>query len=252
MSFYKCFEDLERHQRYNTKYRHPPGNEIYRHKYEDGRELGVFEIDGQTQRVYCENLCYFAKLFLDHKTLQYDVTCFFFYIVGQWDEQGFHIIGYFSKEKVSAKDYNLACILCLPHQQRKGYGKFIIAFSYELSLKEGKLGTPERPFSDLGKASYRAWWLEKLLDILIQRKADADAGLCDNAISIKEISDMTSIMPEDIIGTLDEAGLLLFHNGTYILNLNSDQLPKLKKLAGRPGVPVHRASILWQRAEYPR
>ena len=54
------------------------------------------------------------------------------------------VIGYFSKEKFSADDYNLACILTLPPYQRKGFGKFIIAFSYELSKVERKCGTPER------------------------------------------------------------------------------------------------------------
>ena len=39
-------------------------------------------------------------------------------------------------------EYNLACILTLPCYQRKGYGKLMIAFSYALSLREGKLGTP--------------------------------------------------------------------------------------------------------------
>ena len=36
--------------------------------------------------------------------------------------------------------YNLACILTFPSAQRKGYGRFLISFSYELSKKEEKVG----------------------------------------------------------------------------------------------------------------
>ncbi|KAL7525954.1 hypothetical protein ACHAXR_001238, partial [Thalassiosira sp. AJA248-18] len=111
----------------------PPGDEIYR----EGN-LSVYELDGRDHRVYCQNLCLLAKLFLDHKTLYYDVDPFHFYVITEVDDEGAHIVGYFSKEKVSAEDYNLACILTFPQFQKCGYGKFIISLSYELSKREGK------------------------------------------------------------------------------------------------------------------
>mmetsp|Transcript_32400 Transcript_32400/g.73222 ORF Transcript_32400/g.73222 Transcript_32400/m.73222 type:complete len:356 (-) Transcript_32400:586-1653(-) len=84
--------------------RHPPGNEIYR---KDG--LSMFEVDGAENKEYCESLCYMAKLFLDHKTLYYEVDPFLFYVMCEYDERGFHPTGYFSKEKYSDVGYNLAC-----------------------------------------------------------------------------------------------------------------------------------------------
>ena len=48
--------------------------------------------------MFCQNLCYLAKLFLDHKTLYYDVDLFLFYVLCEVDERGYHIVGYFSKE----------------------------------------------------------------------------------------------------------------------------------------------------------
>lgn len=111
--------------------RQPPGREIYRYG-----KLSMFEIDGKNHKVYCQNLCLLAKLFLDHKTLYFDVEPFLFYVMTEADVHGAHVVGYFSKEKESIEGNNLACILTLPPHQRKGYGRFLIEFSYELSRVE--------------------------------------------------------------------------------------------------------------------
>lgn len=59
----------------------------------------------------------------------YDTDPFLFYVMTQFDNRGFHLVGYFSKEKESSEDYNVACILTLPPYQRKGFGKLLIEFS---------------------------------------------------------------------------------------------------------------------------
>ena len=42
----------------------PAGREIYRHK-----TVAVYEVDAKEHKIYCQNLCLLAKLFLDHKVI---------------------------------------------------------------------------------------------------------------------------------------------------------------------------------------
>ncbi|KAL9187254.1 hypothetical protein ACHAXT_001357 [Thalassiosira profunda] len=195
-------------------HRSPPGDEIYR----EGN-LSVYELDGKDHRVYCQNLCLLAKLFLDHKTLYYDVDPFHFYVITEVDDEGAHIVGYFSKEKVSAEDYNLACILTFPQYQKCGYGKFIISLSYELSKREGRPGSPEKPLSDLGKISYRSYWTHVLLTLF-----DGQNG--EENVQIKDISAMTGIKTEDIISTLQSLNMIRFWKGQHVVFVMRDFLKK--------------------------
>ncbi|XP_051959029.1 histone acetyltransferase KAT5a isoform X4 [Xyrauchen texanus] len=194
--------------------RHPPGNEIYRKG-----TISFFEIDGRKNKAYSQNLCLLAKCFLDHKTLYYDTDPFLFYVMTEYDSKGFHIVGYFSKEKESTEDYNVACILTLPPYQRRGYGKLLIEFSYELSKVEGKTGTPEKPLSDLGLLSYRSYWSQTILEILMNLKSENGER---PQITINEISEITSVKKEDVISTLQYLNLINYYKGQYILTLSED------------------------------
>lgn len=188
LSFYVTPEELGRHTA-TCNLTHPPGDEVYRHQ-----NNSMFEIDGHKNPTYCENLSYLAKLFLDHKTLYYDVEPFLYFVLTENDEYGNHMVGYFSKEKESSNGYNLACILTLPFHQRKGYGKFLITFSYELSMIEKKVGTPERPLSDLGRESYISWWTQKIVEFI-----RANEG---NPFSLQDITKDTMIHEKDILYVL--------------------------------------------------
>ncbi|KIK04139.1 hypothetical protein K443DRAFT_93701 [Laccaria amethystina LaAM-08-1] len=148
---------LEIHKVICTR-KHPPGRKVYQR----GAHT-IWEVDGAKDKLYCQNLSLFGKLFIDVKTLFFDCDNFLFYILTDATPSTDHILGFFSKEKHSFDEYNLACIMTLPQYQRMGYGMLMIEFSYELSRRAGKAGTPERPLSDLGLRSYLAYWVATLI-----------------------------------------------------------------------------------------
>ena len=176
--------------------KHPPGDEIYRHG-----SISFFEVDGRKNPVYCQNLCLLAKLFLGSKTLYYDVEPFLFYVLCEFDECGYHFVGYFSKEKRPSSQNNVSCILTLPIHQRKGYGNLLIDFSYLLTKVEEKTGSPEKPLSDLGLVSYRSYWRLVLCRYLLE--AMEKGGSKAEGLSIKQISEDTAMTPDDVIAGLE-------------------------------------------------
>lgn len=195
---------------------HPPGNEIYRHE-----KISFFEIDGRKNKTYAHNICLLAKLFLDHKTLDYDTDPFMFYVLTEFDAQGFHIVGYFSKYKESYEDCNLSCILTLPPYQKKGYGHFMIEFSYTLSKLEGKIGTPEKPLSDLGLLSYRRYWSEAIMEALLKyRPTDGETEY--PSLSINDLSDLTAIQKEDVLAALQNLNIIRYQQGSYVLSITKE------------------------------
>ncbi|MES1918038.1 hypothetical protein MHBO_000067 [Bonamia ostreae] len=72
LRFFCCSKELTEHCK-RCRVCHPPGNEIYRSE-EEKTTINVFEVDGAVEIEYSQNICYLSKLFLDHKTLQYDTS----------------------------------------------------------------------------------------------------------------------------------------------------------------------------------
>lgn len=237
------FGSKKQFERFRSKcsMKHPPGNEIYRDE-----KVSFWEIDGRKQRTWCRNLCLLCKLFLDHKTLYYDVDPFLFYIMTIKSPQGHHVVGFFSKEKESGDGYNVACILTLPCYQKMGYGKLLIQFSYMLSKVENKVGSPEKPLSDLGLLSYRAFWTDTLVKLLVERNSPHllrknNPNLVDNSkesspalagrlgpseITIEEISSITCMTTTDILHTLSTLQILRYYKGQHIIVI-TDQIMTL-------------------------
>ncbi|XP_055360249.1 histone acetyltransferase KAT6B isoform X2 [Betta splendens] len=212
---------LQRHTK-KCGWFHPPANEIYRKD-----NLSVFEVDGNVSKLFCQNLCLLAKLFLDHKTLYYDVEPFLFYILTKNDEKGCHLVGYFSKEKLCQQKYNVSCIMIMPQYQRQGFGRFLIDFSYLLTRQEGQAGSPEKPLSDLGRLSYLAYWKSVILEYLYKHP--------DKHISVKGISRATGMCPHDIAATLQQLGMIDRQDGRIVLIRRERQIQRhVERLRANP------------------
>lgn len=196
-----CLEHKHNHTtlfgKHKCAFKCPPGGLIYR---DDELKLGVWEIDGRVHKAYCQNLCSMSKLFLEDKSIFNSTDNFYFYVLCEFDDAGAHIVGYFSKEKASPQNYNVACILVLPPYLSKGYGKFLISLSYELSKIDGNdRATPERPLSDLGEKAYLKFWCQRILRSYFDEKGRRRR----EGLTMREICRQTGIRMEDVAAAMD-------------------------------------------------
>lgn len=201
--------------------RHPPGREIYR---DLTRKLLVFEVEGAVDTTFCQHLALLSKFFLEHKALDYDTTPFVFYVLTVITDVGCEVVGYFSREKDSPEQYNLSCIMTLPHFQGRGAGRFLIELSYEMSLRMGLAGSPEKPLSDLGERMYRSYWDEKVVEAII---ANDTAGV---PFTAETLARQTGICAADIIMTLQHLQLIDSRNGgANSIRLSSSAISELTR-----------------------
>ena len=182
------------------------------------RGVAVWEVDGggsDADVLYCQCLCLLSKLFIQHKTVYYDVNPFLFYILtlaaapsADDDDEGDsagsggeRLAAYFSKEKTTTEQNNLACIVTLPHMQQKGYGRFLIQLSYQLTLHAARTygrrptGGPERPLSELAVISYTSYWCDEVSRMLA-------GGRVGSFVLLRDMAHSTAIERSDLMSAL--------------------------------------------------
>lgn len=129
---------------------------------------------------------------------------------------------------------------------------FFCATGYLLTRVEKKIGSPEKPLSDLGLISYRSYWKDVLLQYLCNF-GGKELSVKGNAIlrlparrnlstiafsrvpSISDISKEMAIDSYDIVSTLQALGMMKYWKGKHII------LKKQVKLL----LTLIRGVILW-------
>lgn len=224
---YSCDADAyAKHTRVCENRTTPPGTKVYDHG-----GYAVWEVDGEDYKLFAQNLSLFAKLFLDHKSVFFDVASFLYYLLtftDPDDPENYYILGFFSKEKLSWDANNLACILIFPPYQHKQLGKLLMGVSYKLSDWEkdgGLIGGPEKPLSEMGRRSYSRFWEERIARYLLLHGSDP-ADTEDSSqqkpkppkssrkkhpqevMTVQDIGLATGMLTEDVITALKGMGVV--------------------------------------------
>lgn len=163
----------------------------------------IWDVDGEQEKLYCQNLSLFAKLFLEQKSVFFDTAGFHYFVLtyspvnelstpsaaksrgrrrtssGTNRDLGLktQVMGFFSKEDLSWDANNLACILVFPPYQHRNLGQLLMAVSYKLSgweWEDSIIGGPEKPLSTLGRKSYLRFWSERIARFFMGQTADAE------------------------------------------------------------------------------
>ncbi|KAF4518831.1 hypothetical protein B566_EDAN008160 [Ephemera danica] len=96
-----------------------------------------------------------------------------------------------------------------------------------LTRVEGKIGSPEKPLSDLGLISYRSYWKDVLLEYL--------CNFGGKELSVKDISQEMAINSYDIVSTLQALGMMKYWKGKHIILKKQDVIDEYVDRAKRRG-----------------
>ena len=110
--------------------------------------------------------------------------------------------------------------------------------AYQITIREGAVGSPEKPLSDLGQLSFRSYWTEVLLRTLQAHRGN---------LSIKELSAVTAIKMEDIISTLQAINCIRFWKGQHVISVAPKIVDDhLAKHYARASLRCEPARLKWQ------
>jgi hypothetical protein len=222
----KCFAytrhpgDSLRHAHYCSQ-KIVPGDTIYDHKGEGVWKVRKLDGASPDHKLLLQRLSMFAKMYIDSKSVLYEVWNFDYYLLTHTNSQGDEqIVGYFSKEKASWNNFNLACILILPPWQKNGLGNILGELSYEISRRKGEIGGPERPISEVGHMGYMRLWGKKICKYLL------DSPLTETKIgsgekNIKLISEATGVSPLDCLDFFETLQKTEMPDGPQMLKMKT-------------------------------
>lgn len=184
----------------------PPGKIKYR-----SPEYTIRRVKGYKEKLFCQCLCLFTKLFLDNKSIYFKVENYDFFILYKTGQR--KPMAFFSKDITSFNQNNLACILTLPPYQKRRLGSLLIEFSYKLSRSEGLISGPELPLSPFGLIGYINHWGKVICSHIL----NGDLTHL-TSVTINDISLVTGFRIEDIIMTLNYLKCLDEETGTININ----------------------------------
>lgn len=115
----------------------------------------------------------------------------------------------------------------------------LIDFSYLLTRVERKIGSPEKPLSDMGLVSYRSYWRLVLCSRLLSQR---------DAISITSISNETGMTADDVVCALEGLRALVRDPLTksYALRLDYDFYKEYVETYEKKGYPkIDPKALMW-------
>ncbi|KNC22076.1 hypothetical protein FF38_04864, partial [Lucilia cuprina] len=106
--------------------------------------------------------------------------------------------------------------------------------------KEGKIGSPEKPLSDLGLISYRSYWRDILVEYMMEKVGN------NGTTTVEELSTYTAFTTQDILSTLQAMNMLKYNVGQYIICLNDTMIQSYNERKKKKPHRIDPSKLKWK------